>query len=451
MLTRRIFATSLAATAVPSLLPQRASGAVPIERVARQVLANGLELVVIPDHRVPVVTHMVWYRVGSADEEPGRSGLAHFLEHLMFKGTERAPGDTFSRAVQAVGGTENAFTSFDYTGYFQRVAREHLPTMMDFEADRMTGLVLSKEVVDPERNVVLEERKGRVDNDPGARLSEDFANRLWRDHPYGIPIIGWENEISRLTTDDAMAFYKRHYAPNNAVLVIAGDVTEAEVLELAQKTYGRVAANPAIQPRSRPPGPVHDRPDVVRLSDHRVAQPSMTRAVIAPSYTTGRKGEAETFEILAQVAGSSPNGRIFRALVTEQGLAAGAGAFYSGSSLGDGRFGTHASPRPGVGLEALGEAMAKVTDAIVRDGITDDELARAKTRLVADSIFAQDSQASMARMYGGALVCGSTVDDMQDWVNRVRAVRRDDVQAAAARAFDLNRAVTAELVRQDRG
>ncbi|QCI65738.1 M16 family metallopeptidase [Phreatobacter stygius] len=450
-ITRRSFTTTLAASSIPVLMPHAAVGAVPIERVVRHVLPNGLEVIAIPDHRVPVVTHMIWYRVGSADEVPGKSGIAHFLEHLMFKGTTRAPGDTFSTAVTAVGGTENAFTSYDYTGYFQRVAREHLSTMMDFEADRMTGLVLTDAVVDPERDVVLEERKSRTDNDPGARLSETFSNTLWRDHPYGIPVIGWEREIRQLNRDDALAFYRRHYAPNNAVLVVAGDVTPDEILRFAETSYGVIPANPAITPRTRPPAPVHAKRERVRLADARVAQPSMTHAVIVPSYATAAQGEAEAFEILGQVAGSSPNGRIFKALVADQGLAAGAGAFYAGAALGDGRFGVYASPRPGVTLERLEAAMVEVTGRLVRDGITEEELARAKTRLVADSIFSQDSQASMARMYGSALVCGSTVADLQDWTNRVRKVTLAEVHAVAARALDLDRAVTAELVRQDHG
>ncbi|CEJ15476.1 Protease 3 precursor [bacterium YEK0313] len=449
-ITRRSLATTLAATAAPALA-STAGGTVPVQRVVRSVLPNGLEVVAIPDHRVPVVTHMLWYRVGSADEEAGKSGIAHFLEHLMFKGTARAPGNTFSTAVTSVGGNENAFTSYDYTGYFQRVAREHLATMMDFEADRMTGLVLTDAVVDPERDVVLEERKSRTDNDPGARLSEAFSHRLWRDHPYGIPVIGWEREIRLLNRDDALAFYRRHYAPNNAVLVIAGDVTPDDVMRLAEKTYGTIATNPAIRPRRRPASPVHTARERVRLADPRVAQPSMSHAVIVPSYATAAPGEAEALEILGQIAGSSPNGRIFKALVTEQGLAAGAGGFYAGSSLGDGRFGVFASPRPGVTLERLETAIADVLGRLVQDGITEEELARAKTRLIADSIFSQDSQASMARMYGSALVCGATVADLQDWTNRVRKITVADVARAAARAFALDRAVTAELVRGDHG
>jgi zinc protease len=450
-MTRRIFTTCLAAVAAPAIVPGIAIAEVPVERVARHVLANGLEVVAIPDHRVPAVTHMLWYKVGSADEELGKSGLAHFLEHLMFKGTARTPKDVFSRAVTASGGNENAFTSYDYTGYFQRVVRDQLATMMEFEADRVGGLVLTDAVVDPERDVVLEERRQRTDNDPGARLSERLATRLWgENHPYGIPVIGWEREIRQLNREDALAFYRRHYGPNNAILVVAGDMTADAIFRLAEETYGRLDRNPAIRPRSRPPGPVRTGRERVSLADARVRQPSLTHATIMPSYATGQPGEAEALDVLSHVAGSSPNGRMFKALVTDQGLAVGAGCFYAGSSLGEGRFGIYASPRPNVALERLEAAMFEVAGRLVSDGITEDELARAKTRLVADSIYSQDSQASMARMYGAALTCGSTVADLQNWANRIRGVTLDQVNAMALRAFDFSRAVTAELVREDR-
>lgn len=449
LMTRRSFSTSLAAA--PAVIPGIALGQVPVERVFGHRLANGLEIIAIPDHRVPVVTHMLWYRVGSADEQPGKSGLAHFLEHLMFKGTRRHPKDVFSRAVTAAGGNENAFTSYDYTGYFQRVVADQLPVMMDFEADRIANIVLTDEVVLPERDVVQEERRQRTDNDPGARLSERLLNRLWGDgHPYGIPVIGWAAEIAGLTRDDALAFYRRHYGPNNAILVVAGDVTPDEVFRMAEETYGRVDANPAVAPRSRPPGPMRESGERVRLADARVRQASLSKTGIVPSYRTARPGEAEALEILAQVAGATPNGRLYKALVTDQGLAVGAGCFYSGSTLGDGRFGVYASPRPGVPLERLEAAMAEVAARIGEQGVTDEELARARTRLVAESIYSQDSQASMARMYGASLTCGASIADIQQWPQRIAAVSRAEVNAVAARVFDFSRAVTGELVREER-
>src|SRR6476659_5912440 len=223
--------------------------------VSSFTLGNGLEVVVIPDHRVPVVTHMVWYRNGSADDPLGQSGIAHFLEHLMFKGTEKHPAGEFSKAVSGLGGQENAFTSYDYTAYFQRVARDHLETMMAFEADRMSGLVLDDAVVAPERDVVLEERRMRVETDPSAQLSEAMAASLFVHHPYGIPIIGWMHEIEGLNREHALAYYKRFYTPENAILVVAGDVTPDEVRRLADATYGTVAPRGERPARFRPREP----------------------------------------------------------------------------------------------------------------------------------------------------------------------------------------------------
>ena len=193
----------------------------------------------IPDHRTPVVTQMIWYKVGSADETPGKSGLAHFLEHLMFKGTSKHPAGEFSQTVLRIGGNENAFTSTDYTGYFQRVPREQLATMMDFEADRMTGLILKDENVLPERDVVLEEYNMRVANNPEARLTEQIMAALYLNHPYGRPVIGWHHEIEKLDREDALAFYRRFYAPNNATLVIAGDVDAKDIRPMVERDLRR--------------------------------------------------------------------------------------------------------------------------------------------------------------------------------------------------------------------
>src|SRR5215813_10757997 len=229
--------------------------------VAHFTLANGLEVVVIPDHRTPVVTHMLWYRVGAADETPGKTGLAHFLEHLMFKGTEKNPQGLFSQTVSNIGGQENAFTSSDYTGYFQRTSREHLKMLMEFEADRMTGLVLTDDVVKPELQVVLEEQNMRVANNPAARLSEQMEASLYLNHPYRRPIIGWRQEIEKLNGEDALEFYKLFYTPNNAILIVAGDVTAEEVKKLAEATYGKIEQVAKIGPRVRPqePTPVAQR------------------------------------------------------------------------------------------------------------------------------------------------------------------------------------------------
>src|SRR5271154_1727416 len=284
-------------------------------------LDNGLEVVVIPDHRAPVVTHMIWYKVGAADETPGKSGLAHFLEHLMFKGTAKNPGSAFSQNVDEIGGQENAFTTSDYTGFFQRVPREHLKQVMAFEADRMTGLVLTDDVVKPELNVVLEEQNMRVANNPSARLGEQMDAALYLNHPYGRPAIGWRQEIEKLDRDDALGVYQRFYSPNNAIVVVAGDVTADEVKADAEATYGKVADRAPANPRQRPMEPVQEAVRTVTLADARVEQPSVTRYYLVPSETSAKPGEGEALDVLAHVLGSGANSRLYRTLVVDKNIA----------------------------------------------------------------------------------------------------------------------------------
>jgi zinc protease len=440
-------AVAIAVAGTATLATPRASAVYAGPEVTRFVLDNGLEVVVIPDRRAPVVTHMIWYRVGSADEEPGRSGLAHFLEHLMFKGTEKNPAGKFSQVVAAIGGQENAFTGPDYTAYFQRVAREHLPTLMEFESDRMSGLVLTDANVLPERDVVLEERRSRTDNDPGAQLSEAVQAALYVNHPYGRPVIGWEHEIRRLGRDDAIAFYRRHYAPNNAILVVTGDVAPDEVRDLAEKIYGKVPRQANIKPRVRPSEPEPRAHRRVTLADARVAQPSMSRSYLVPSYRTGKPGEAEALEVLSQILGAGSTSRLYRALVVDKGIAANAGAWYQGTAVDATRFGVYASPRPGVALETLEQAVDEVIAEIALNGVTEDELSRIKTKLIAESIYAQDSQAALARIYGAALAVGLPVDHVQKWPERIRAVSADEVRGVARSYLDLRRAVTGHLIK----
>jgi len=415
-------------------------------KVAHFTLWNGLEVVVVPDHRAPVVTHMIWYKVGAADETAGKSGLAHFLEHLMFKGTAKNPGGTFSQYVAAIGGQENAFTASDFTGFFQRVPRDHLKEMMAFEADRITGLVLTDEVVRPELNVVLEEQNMRVANNPNGRLAEQMDAALFLNHPYGRPTIGWRHEIEALTRDDALAFYRRFYTPNNAVVVIAGDVTPDGVRADAEATYGAVTPRAEIGPRRRPTEPVQEGPRTVTLADARVEQPSVNRIYLAPSTTTGKPGESEALEVLAHVLGSGESARLYRALVVDQGIAISAGANYSGTALDYARFGVFASPRSGRTLQEVEAAIDAVLADVIEHGVTAQELDNAKGRLIADAVYAQDNQATLARWYGSALATGQTVEMVEAWPSAIRAVTADAVRAAARTWLDRRSSVTGYLV-----
>jgi zinc protease len=415
-------------------------------KVEHFTLSNGLEVVVIPDHRAPVVTHMIWYKVGAADETAGNSGLAHFLEHLMFKGTAQNPGNRFSLAVAAIGGQENAFTSDDYTGFFQRVPREHLKEMMALEADRITGLVLTDDVVRPELNVVLEEQNMRVANNPNSRLTEQMDAALYLNHPYGRPVIGWRPEIEKLTRDDALAFYRRFYTPNNAIVVIAGDVTADEVKADAEATYGKIAPRAEIGPRHRPMEPTQEAPRTVTLADPKVEQPSVSRVYLVPSRITAKPGESQALEVLAHVLGGGVNGRLYKTLVVEQNLALNAGAYYSSTALDYGKFGVYGVPAPGKTLHDVETAIDAIIADVSEHGITADELALAKNRLIADAVYAQDNQATLARWYGAALATGETVDMVRNWPEEIRAMTPEAVRDAARIWCNRRASVTGYLV-----
>ncbi len=426
----------------------RAQTTVTSEPPASFTLDNGLKVVVIPDHRTPVVTQMIWYKVGSADETPGKSGLAHFLEHLMFKGTSKHPAGEFSQTVLRIGGNENAFTSTDYTGYFQRVPREQLPRMMEFEADRMTGLILKDENVLPERDVVLEEYNMRVANNPEARLTEQIMAALYLNHPYGRPVIGWRHEIEKLNREDALAFYKRFYAPNNAILVIAGDVDAKDVHPMVERAFGDVPAQPAIPAqRIRPQEPIPVAPRTVTLSDPRVEQPSVRRYYLVPSATTAAAGESPALDVLAQLMGGGSNSYLYRALVIDRPLAVSASAGYQGTSLDPSQFTISASPKPGVEFAQVEQVIDRVIADIAENPVRAEDLERVKTQLIASAIYAQDNQATLARWYGGALTTGRSIEDIRSWPDRIRAVTAEQVRTAAQKWLDKKRSVTGYLIK----
>jgi len=414
--------------------------------VSHAKLANGLEIVVIPDRRAPVVTHMVWYRVGASDEPRGKSGIAHFLEHLMFKGTEKiAPGD-FSKIVARNGGQDNAFTTQDATSYFQRVAKERLPLVMEMEADRMANLRLLNEDVLNERQVILEERRTRVDNDPSSILSEQVQAALFLAHPYGIPVIGWQHEMEHLSREDALSFYKTYYSPNNAILVVAGDVEAAEVIKLAEETYGKLPAGAPLLRRDRGIEPEAIAARRVILRDERAAKATLSRSYLAASYTTAKPREAESLELLASILGSTGTGRLYKKLVVEERKASSAGAWFAGTALDYGRFGIYAVPAGDIPLEALEPLMDAVVAEVRDNGVTAAELERVRNAAIADIVYDADNQTNLARTYGWALVTGRTIEDVKNREAALTAVTLDDIKNAARTHLDMRRSVTGSLL-----
>jgi zinc protease len=414
-------------------------------RVTSFTLGNGMQVVVIEDHRVPVVTHMVWYRVGAAEDPWGSSGIAHFLEHLMFKSTGKLKSGEFSRAITRLGGRDNAATSHDTTSYFQRVAKEHLRAVMELEADRMLNLRLVEDEVKTERDVILAERRSNVDGNPLSLLSEQMLSVLYYNHPYRRPSIGWEHEMAKLSRQDALTFYKRYYAPNNAVLVVAGDVTPEEVRRLAQATYGRNRPNRGLVRPIRPDEPKPIAARRVEVVDGRAGTRILLRYYPAPSVASGPPGEAESLELLARIIGGDDTSRLYRRLVVEK-FASTAGANFSGAARDGGRVAFVVIPLDGVGLEKV-EAMLDAVILEVRDkGVTEAELERAKSAIEAVRVFESDDQMQLARRYGEGVAFGQSLAQLAEQPQRVQSRSLDDIKRVASEYLARERSVTGTLL-----
>ena len=426
------------------------AGALPAlaEDVSYFTLENGLEAVVIEDHRAPVVVHMVWYKAGAADERKGKSGIAHYLEHLMFKGTDDlAPGE-FSKTVAANGGSDNAFTSYDYTAYFQRIAADRLEMVMKMEADRMRDLELSEDDWQTEREVILEERAQRTDSDPGALFGEQRNAAQYLNHPYGTPVIGWRHEMMELTREDALDWYRQNYAPNNAVLVVAGDVTPDEVRALAETYYGPLAPSENLPERARVQEPPQLAERRLIFEDARVAQPYVTRGYLAPERDPGDQAKAAALTVLAEILGGNPATSVLgRKLVFGTGAAIYASAFYDGMSIDDTVFSLAVMPAADVSLPEVEAALDTALAEFLRDGVDPEQFERIKTQVRAADIYARDNTQGLARRYGEALASGFSVEDVQGWPEALDAVTEEDVMAAAREVFDRKRAVTGYLTR----
>ena len=407
-------------------------------------LGNGMQVLVIPDHRAPVATQMLWFKVGAVDDPPGLSGMAHFFEHMMFRGTKQVPDDSFSQIVAKNGGDDNAFTDHDYTAFYEQIAKDRLPLAMKLEADRLANLDLSDSHVGPERDVVLEERRMRVDNEPQTLMSEQMQAALHLSHPYGRPVIGWSDEVRRIDRASAQDFYDHHYAPNNATLVIAGDVTPDDVRKMAQDAYGKVPAR-ELAPRAEfaePPRLAESRMVITR-PDAKV--PLFDRIYRVPSYAQGMSGQAEGLETFAQLLGGDQTALLYRILVEQKKLATDAGANYDGDVRDAGEFSVYAVPRPGVSLEQLEKAVDQILSVSAIALPNDVELNRAKTQLIASVTYRRDSQFALASAYGQALAIGLTVDDVNEWPARIRRVNAEGVRKAA-QTLTRRQAVTGYLI-----
>tara|TARA_R110000787_G_scaffold43396_6_gene106471 strand:+ start:3524 stop:4879 length:1356 start_codon:yes stop_codon:yes gene_type:complete len=416
-------------------------------------LDNGMEVVVVPDHRAPVVTHMVWYKVGAVDEEAGKSGLAHLFEHVMFKETENLGPEEFTTIVQRNGGQLNAFTSWDYTAYFERVAKPQLGRMMELEAERMVNLKINDDPQGPfisERDVVKEERRQRIENNPGAILQEQVLSTLWKGHPYEITVIGEMDEVAALTPEDGMAFYEKYYSPENAILVVAGDVTTDEVRTLAEATYGQIAPTGTVDgTRKWAPVPLLTETKLIVHADPKVRQPSWSRYYTGLSQSR-QKRESYALDVGLSVLGGGMTSRLYQALVEDEQIAINVNTYAWTTLHDEGPAIISASPVDGVSLDELDTAVMAKLREVLAEGFTDAEVARARNSLAAEAIYGRDSQSSMANTFGSTLALGGTVDDILNYPDEVRSITTEEALAAVRKVFGEDRHyIEAELVQAE--
>ncbi|MGR3698222.1 MAG: M16 family metallopeptidase [Roseovarius sp.] len=439
----RHFLAGLTLALLPLAAPTSASTA---DQVTHFTLDNGLDVVVIEDHRAPVVTQMLWYRAGSADETPGVSGVAHFLEHLLFKGTKTMEPGEFSATVARNGGSDNAFTSYDYTAYFQRIAADRLDLIMRMESDRMTNLQLDEADIMTERDVIIEERNQRVENSPGALFREQKNAMQYLNHRYGVPIIGWRHEMEALDLDAALDYYRTFYAPNNAILIVAGDVTPEIVRTLAETHYGPIAANPDLPERVRPQEPPQLAERRITMRDARVSQPYVTRSYLAPERDSGAQEKAAALTLLADILGGGQTSLLAEKLQFQTQTAVQVGASYSGLSLDDTTFDLFVVPAPGVTLEQAEAAMDEALITFLETGVDADQLERIKMQFRASETYARDDAGGLAHRYGQALTQGLTVADVQAWPTLIQDTTAEEIMQAARDVLDHTQSVTGWLM-----
>ena len=430
-------------------LPTSAALARDNEDVTHFTLNNGMEVVVVEDHRAPSVQQMVWYRAGSADEPKGSSGVAHFLEHLLFKATDKMEAGEFSATVAKNGGRDNAFTSYDYTAYFQRVAADRLELMMQMESDRMKNIRLTPENIATERDVIIEERNQRTENDPSALFREQLNAAQYLNHRYGTPVIGWMHEMRELDLQDALDFYKLYYSPNNAILVVSGDVEPDNVRQLAEQNYGEIPANPELPERLRTQEPPQTAERRLTFRDDRVAQEYVSRSYLAQERDPGDQKTAAALTILAELLGGGTTSYFAEKLQFDTSIATYSAAFYSGQSLDDTTFNIVVVPQPGVSLQDAEDAMDAAVAGFMKDGVDAEQLERIKQQVRAEQIYARDNADSVANRYGSALAIGLSVQDVQDWPDVLEAVTADDIMQVAKDVFNREASVTGWLMREE--
>jgi zinc protease len=428
-----------------AIIAGNARAATPVERPSEFALSNGLKVVVVPDHRVPIVTHLVFYKIGSVDEAPGEEGLAHYLEHMMFMGTPTFAKGEFDRFVMSGGGTQNATTAHDRTTYFQRMPRHALEHLMLLEADRMEHLQFTEAAALNERNVVMEEFRGNA-GQPGFPFFLATSAALYLGHPYGLPPIGNEAVISRFDGAKAMAFYRRHYAPQRAIVVIGGDITEEDARVLAERTYGRVKRRDVAAASERPLPPLAPAAQRVVVPHPRVSAVHVSRTFLTASATAMPVQDATALSLFTYIVGDGMMSRLYRALVT-RGLAS---AVSGGHQLR--RFAGHATfeaaALPGVGADVIEAAFERTLVDIAEKGVTQSEFEDIKQRFLATRVYDEDNTASRSDAIGSMMIAGWSLNDILGFKQRIENVSIDDVNRVGKELLQHSRSVTGLLVPQ---
>ncbi len=403
--------------------------------VYEKTLGNGLKVIVKEDHRAPVLVQQIWYRAGSMDEKTGTTGVAHVLEHMMFKGTKAVPAGEFSKQIAAAGGRENAFTNYDYTAYFQQLHKSKLPLAMKLESDRMQNLQLTPAEFGKEIKVVMEERRMRTDDEPHSLMEEKLMAAAYEEHPYQHPVIGWMSDLEVMTAIDAQNWYKTWYAPNNAVLVIAGDVQANEVFALAQRYYGKIPAH-KLPPRRNYVEPVQE--GIKRITVKAPAQlPYLIMSYHAPTVRDAEKDSLPyALEILAGILDGNESARLNKSLVREQQIASEVGAGYDSTARGPSMFTLEGTPSEGKTVADLETALREQITKLAREGVSPEELQRVKAQVTANEVYKRDSVFYQAMQIGQMESIGLSHKAIPVMLAKIQEVTAQQVQNAAKEIFN---------------
>lgn len=422
--------------------PRNVREAVPVESFS---LRNGLKVVVMPNSRIPAVTSLLMVKAGGADDLPGKSGVAHYIEHLMFSGTQANPAGSYERMVARAGGEQNAFTTRDYTGYYATVPKEQLEAVMQADVDRLMNLAFTPDQAARELKVITEERNMRVENNPDALLSEQLDAMTFLNHPYRQPLIGWAEDMATFTGGDAKRFFDRYYKTGNMVLVVAGDVTAREVRKLAQRHYGKLPAGLAPK-RAWPSEPPLRLTRHAEMRDAKVNMPRLLRQYVAPSLQSGERAQVMPLKVMAMYLGGGPTSYLYQTLVRRQQLASDVDVDYDHFHVGPALFEISLTPREGVTLEQLEKALDAALAQALTQAPPEADVARAKVQMKAGLIFAQDGLQQLAQLMGAIYAIRLNEQYFYNWPEEVEKVSAAQMLDAAKAVLDPKRRVTGYLL-----